>query len=127
MSVTREYRVDVGVETAYVDEQSTPEEGQFVFAYTITITNTGTIAARLLRRHWVITDADNNVREVRGEGVVGEQPHLDPGESFQYTSGAVIATPVGCMRGSYNMVADDGVEFDASIPVFNLSKPNSVN
>ena len=127
VSVARNYRVDVGVETAYVDDQSAPEDGQFVFAYTITITNTGTMPARLLRRHWVITDADNNVREVRGDGVVGEQPHLDPGESFQYTSGAVLATPVGSMQGSYNLIADDGVEFDAPIPPFNLAKPNAVN
>ena len=99
------------------------DEGRFVFAYTITITNTGSVAARLISRHWIITDSDNKVQEVRGLGVVGEQPLLQPQESFEYTSGAAIATPVGTMRGSYQMVAEDGNSFDAPIPEFMLSMP----
>lgn len=116
--------IDIQVETAYVEEQSRPEQDRYVFAYTITITNCGTLAAKLLSRHWIITDANSKVQEVRGEGVVGEQPHLQPGESYTYTSAAMLETPVGCMEGSYQMVADDGTHFDAPIPVFNLSTPH---
>ena len=97
--------------------------GQFVFAYTITITNTGTVAARLVSRHWFITDAEHRVQEVRGEGVIGQQPVLAPGESFEYTSGATIPTAVGTMHGSYRMAAADGEAFDAPIPSFTLSVP----
>jgi len=111
------------VNTAYIDSQSEPDAGRYVFAYTITITNKGSVPARLLTRHWVITDANEKVQEVRGEGVVGEQPYLRPGTSFEYTSGTMIQTPVGSMRGSYQMVADDGTHFDAEIPIFTLSSP----
>lgn len=117
------YRIDVQVETAYVEQQSQPDQNRYVFAYTITITNTGTVAAKLLTRHWIITDSNGRVEEVRGEGVVGEQPHLQPGERFRYTSGTLIQTQVGSMRGTYHMIADDGVEFEAQIPTFTLSIP----
>ncbi len=118
---THSIRVDV--ETAYIDEQSNPKERRFVFSYTITIRNEGTVAARLLTRHWVITDANGKVQEVRGEGVVGEQPHLKPGQGFRYSSGTVLETPVGAMQGSYQMVTDDGARFDAPIAVFRLAMP----
>ena len=113
----------VNVQTAYVEEQSIPEQNKFVFAYTITIKNTGSVAAKLLRRHWIITDANNEIQEVRGDGVVGEQPRLTPGQSFTYTSSAVLETPVGCMQGSYEFITDDGVTFKTPIPVFRLSVP----
>jgi ApaG protein len=121
------YRIEVEVETQYVEQQSLPEQGRYVFAYTITIHNRGTVPAQLLSRHWVITDANNKVQEVKGEGVVGEQPHLRPGEHFRYTSGTMLETPVGCMRGSYQMIADDGVEFDAEIPLFRLAMPRTLH
>jgi len=117
------YQISVSARSSYVPEQSDEEAGRFVFAYTITITNTGTVAARLVSRHWIITDSDSHVQEVRGTGVVGEQPLLKPHESFEYTSGTAIATPVGTMRGSYQMVAEDGTAFDAPIPEFTLSVP----
>ena len=120
---TSPYHVDVKARTAYIADQSDPENNRYVFAYTITITNTGKVAAQLVSRHWIITDASNKVQEVRGKGVVGEQPHLRPGESFEYTSGSAIATPVGTMKGSYQMIADDGTQFDAPIPEFTLSMP----
>ena len=113
----------INVNTVYVAEQSVPENDKYVFAYTITIKNTGSVPAKLLRRHWIITDANNKVQEVRGDGVVGEQPHLTPGQSFTYTSGAVLETPVGCMQGSYEFLADDGILFKTPIPVFRLSVP----
>ena len=121
--MTNPYDIEVSVETAYVAEHSEPAEDHFVFAYTITLVNRGSVSAQLLSRHWVITDADSQVEEVRGEGVVGEQPVLKPGEGFRYTSGAVIETPVGTMHGSYQMVAEDGQAFDATIPQFILSAP----
>jgi len=121
--MTKKYEITVGAHASFVPEQSNADEGRFVFAYTITITNTGSVAARLISRHWIITDSDNKVQEVRGLGVVGEQPLLQPQESFEYTSGAAIATPVGTMRGSYQMVAEDGNSFDAPIPEFMLSMP----
>ncbi|MEZ5533331.1 MAG: Co2+/Mg2+ efflux protein ApaG [Steroidobacteraceae bacterium] len=117
------HRIRVEVETAYLDEQSEPREHRYVFAYTITIRNDGPTPARLLTRHWVITDANGKVQEVRGDGVVGEQPHLKPGQGFRYSSGAVIETPVGAMQGSYQMVTDDGFAFDAPIPPFRLAIP----
>ena len=123
----QQYHIKVEVQTTYVLEQSEPENNRYVFAYTITITNTGQVPAQLLSRHWVITDANNKVQEVRGEGVVGEQPYLTPGDSFRYTSAAMLDTPVGCMQGNYQMIADDGVEFDAEIPVFNLSTPHTLH
>jgi ApaG protein len=117
-------RVEVAVQSTYMDEESEPDDNKFVFAYTVTIRNVGTVAAQLLTRHWVITDSDGKVKEVRGEGVVGEQPRLVPGEGFQYTSAALIETPVATMSGSYQMMTDDGVAFDAEIPLFRLSMPN---
>lgn len=117
------YAIDVNVETDYIATQSDPDNRRFVFAYTITIENTGSVAARLLARHWLITDANGQRQEVRGDGVVGEQPHLEPGESFRYTSGAILETPVGSMEGSYQMVADDGHAFDAPIAPFSLAMP----
>ncbi len=118
------FKIEIDVETAFVDEQSEPEEGRYVFAYTITIRNVGDVAARLLTRHWYITDANGRVQEVRGEGVVGEQPHLEPGEGFRYTSAAMLETPVGSMHGSYHMVTDEGDYFDAEIAPFSLSIPH---
>ena len=123
MSDNEHYEFSVKVKTSYLEGRSLPEDNRFVFAYTISITNTGSIPATLLRRHWVITDANNKVQEVHGDGVVGEQPHLHPGETYQYTSGAILETPVGCMEGAYDMLAEDGVEFASPIPVFNLSSP----
>jgi|SRR5690349_110404 ApaG protein len=120
---SKRYDITVEVHTAYVPEQSDESESRYVFAYTITIRNTGTVAAQLVSRHWIITDSDNRVQEVRGLGVVGEQPKLKPEESFEYTSGTSLATPVGTMRGTYQMIADDGVAFEATIPEFTLSIP----
>ena len=117
------YDISVKTKTVYIADQSDPANDRYVFAYTITITNTGSAPAQLVSRHWIITDATDKVQEVRGKGVVGEQPHLRPGESFEYTSGSAIATPVGTMRGSYQMVADDGTPFDVTIPEFTLSMP----
>jgi len=122
-----QYQISVDVQTTYVDVQSAPDEDRYVFAYTITISNEGSIPAQLLSRHWIITDSNGAVQEVRGEGVVGEQPHLEPGESFRYTSGAIIKTPVGSMRGSYQMIADDGETFDAEIAPFSLSIPRTLH
>ena len=122
-----QYNIDVQVETAYVSEHSEPDEDRFVFAYTITLVNRGSVAAQLISRHWFITDADNRTEEVEGEGVVGEQPVLKPGEGFRYTSGAVIETPVGTMHGTYQMVAEDGRTFDANIPRFILSAPRTLH
>jgi len=123
MEKSNAYRFEISAESFYVDEQSTPEENKYVFGYTVTIRNLGSVPAQLQTRHWIITDADGKVQEVRGDGVVGEQPRLSPGEDFRYTSAALIETPVGTMQGSYRMLADDGVEFDAEIPVFRLSIP----
>ena len=119
--------IDVAVKSAYVESQSAPESNRYVFAYTVRITNQGSVAARLLTRHWVITDGNNKTQEVRGPGVVGEQPYLAPGKSFEYSSGAVLETPFGSMRGSYQMIADDGVEFDAEIPAFVLTTPRTLH
>jgi ApaG protein len=117
------YQISVSPRAMYIAEQSNADAGRYAFAYTITITNTGEIPAQLISRHWIITDANNLVQEVKGEGVVGAQPKLKPGQSFEYTSGSMLATPVGTMRGSYQMVADDGTRFDATIPEFTLSAP----
>jgi ApaG protein len=118
-----QHKIRVDVETSYVAEQSDPKERRFVFAYTITLRNEGQVPAKLLTRHWIITDANGKVQEVRGDGVVGEQPHLKPGQGFRYSSGTMIETPVGAMQGSYQMVADDGERFDAPIPPFRLAMP----
>jgi ApaG protein len=119
----KKYHISVNVNTTYLTEQSDPSADRYVFAYTVTIANTGTVAAQLISRHWIITDAENVTQEVKGLGVIGEQPLLRPGESFEYTSGTAMATPVGTMRGTYQMVAEDGNKFDAEIPVFTLSMP----
>ena len=123
MAEGKKYHISISVNTAYLAEQSDPSSERYVFAYTITIANTGTVAAQLISRHWIITDAENVTQEVKGLGVVGEQPLLRPGESFEYTSGTAMATPVGIMQGTYQMVAEDGNKFDAEIPVFTLSMP----
>jgi len=115
--------IKVSVDTAYLASQSDTDDDRYVFAYTVTIQNEGEVPAKLVTRHWVITDSNGKTQEVKGEGVVGEQPHLKPGEGFQYTSGTMLETPVGTMHGSYQMVADDGTEFDAEIKVFTLSAP----
>ncbi len=121
------YQIDVSVRSDYLPDQSQPGDERYVFAYTVTIRNNGLEAARLLNRHWIIVDANGKVQEVRGEGVVGEQPHLKPGESYRYTSGTVLETPVGSMHGSYEMLADDGTRFDASIHPFSLATPTSLH
>ena len=115
--------IEVDVETRYIEDQSNPEQNYYVFAYTITIQNKGSQRAQLLTRHWVITDSNQKVQEVRGDGVVGEQPLLEPGEQFVYTSGTRLETAVGTMKGSYQMRADDGSHFDATIEEFVLSTP----
>ncbi len=115
--------IKIDIETSYIEAESEPSEDRYVFAYTITIRNEGTAAARLLKRHWIITDANGRIQEVKGDGVVGEQPHLKPGEGFQYTSGTMLETSVGTMGGSYQMVDDDGTNFDAPIPEFLLTTP----
>jgi len=122
-----QHQIKIDVETVYLEDQSEPGEQRFVFAYTITLRNSGKVPARLLTRHWVITDANGRIQEVRGEGVVGEQPHLKPGQGFRYSSGAVLETPVGSMHGSYQMLADDGAHFDAPIPAFRLAKPGMLH
>ena len=123
MAAAKKYDITVTTRTTYVPGQSDTERGRYVFAYTITLKNTGTVAAQLISRHWIITDANNQVQEVRGLGVVGEQPKLAPEQTFEYTSGTAIATPVGTMRGTYQMVGDVGSEFEAPIPEFTLSIP----
>lgn len=111
----------------FIESQSSPDKNRYVFAYTITITNAGTTAAKLLSRHWLISDSNGKHQEVKGDGVIGEQPHLRPGESFRYTSGAMIETPVGVMQGKYLMVSDSGDNFHASIPKFTLSIPRTLH
>lgn len=123
MSEHKKYEINVSIRTAYLPDQSDEDGERHVFAYTITIANTGTVASQLISRHWVIDNGDGTVQEVRGLGVVGEQPLLRPGDSFEYTSGTVISTPVGSMKGSYQMAAEDGVHFDVPIPEFILSAP----
>lgn len=123
MADSKRYQITVTTQAAYLPDQSDEEGERYAFAYTITIANTGTVSAQLISRHWIITDADGKVQEVRGQGVVGEQPLVKPGESFEYTSGTTIATPVGTMQGSYQMVAEDGVKFEAEVPEFLLSMP----
>jgi ApaG protein len=119
----KSFDIDIDVATNYIDEQSEPGSDRYVFTYTITIANNGDLPARLISRHWVITDANGKVQEVSGDGVVGEQPHLNPGEVFRYSSGAVLETPVGAMQGLYRMEADNGVNFDAPIAPFTLAVP----
>lgn len=121
------HKISVQAKAQFIPGESDPDEKRYVFAYKITITNTGTVAAQLISRHWIITDANGQVQEVKGDGVVGEQPLLRPTQSFEYTSGTAIATPVGTMRGSYQMVGDDGVKFDAEIPEFTLAMPRTLH
>ena len=121
------YDIRVSVSTQYIEAESNAEASRFVFAYTITITNQGDIPAKLLSRHWIITDANNRVQEVKGKGVIGEQPYLKPGQSFQYTSGTMLETPVGSMQGTYQMIADDDHHFDAIIEPFSLALPRMLN
>lgn len=118
--------IGIHVATAYVDEQSQPDDDRYVFAYTITIRNNGKVAATLRSRHWIITDANGKVQEVHGDGVVGEQPFLRPGEEFRYSSGAILETPVGAMQGMYTMEAEDGGNFDAPIAPFTLAVPGLI-
>ena len=125
--LTDKHQIDVTVRAVYIPAQSAPENNRYVFAYTVTITNAGSVPVKLMTRHWVITDANQRVQEVRGEGVVGEQPYLAPGMSFEYTSGTILETQVGVMRGSYQMIADDGINFDAEIPEFTLSVPRTLH
>ena len=121
------YNISVEVETTYLEHQSEPGDHRYVFAYTITIRNEGAVSAKLLTRHWIITDSNGQVQEVKGEGVVGEQPYLRPGQGFRYSSAASLETPVGSMQGSYQMIADDGAHFDAPIPAFRLAIPGMLH
>ena len=127
LTMVTKHQIQISVKTSYLPAQSAPEQNRYVFAYTVTITNAGDAPAKLVTRHWLITDANNRTHEVRGEGVVGEQPYLVPGTSFEYTSGTVLETPIGVMRGSYQMVADDGTAFNAEIPAFTLSTPRTLH
>lgn len=127
MAEAKKHDIKIDVATEYIPDQSEPAASRYVFSYSITITNTGGIAVQLISRHWIITDADGLVQEVRGLGVVGQQPLLKPGEHFAYTSGSALATPVGTMKGSYQMVAEDGTPFEATIPEFVLSMPRTLH
>lgn len=121
------HNINILVETYYIEAESNPDVNRFVFAYTITIENKGSLAAKLLTRHWIITDANNQTHEVKGKGVIGEQPHLKPTESFKYTSGTMIETPVGSMQGNFQMITDDGELFEAEILPFSLAIPSILN
>ena len=124
---TDDYKIKVEVIPNYIENQSNPNMDHYVFSYTVTITNDGNFPARLLTRHWIIKNSDGETQEVKGDGVVGEQPHLKPGEGFEYTSGTMMKTPVGSMLGSYQMIADDGYHFEADIPEFYLVVPNTLH
>ena len=119
--------ISITAQAQYIEEQSAPNEGRYVFSYKVTIENTGATAAQLISRHWVITDSDGRVQEVRGVGVIGEQPRLAPGEAFEYSSGCAIATAVGTMRGAYQMVTENGARFEAAIPEFILAAPRKLH
>ncbi|MBU0602624.1 MAG: Co2+/Mg2+ efflux protein ApaG [Gammaproteobacteria bacterium] len=123
MAEAKKYEITVAVQTHYIEDQSNPEDSRFVFAYTVSLTNTGTVPAQLISRHWIIRDAADAEQQVRGLGVIGQQPLIKPGDKFEYTSGCALNTPVGTMRGSYQMVADDGTQFNADIPEFTLAMP----
>lgn len=127
MSTLEQNHIQVDVTTEYVPDQSDQEQQRFVFAYHVTITNGGEAPAQLLNRHWIITDGNERTQEVKGEGVIGEQPTIKPGEQFEYTSGAVLETPVGSMHGSYEMIDENGDMFHAQIPVFTLASPNAIH
>jgi ApaG protein len=121
------YQVDVSVVTRYLPEQSQPEQNRFAFAYTVTVTNNGQVPAKLLSRHWIITNGDGRVQEVRGAGVIGQQPLIEPGHSHTYSSGTVMSSRVGTMQGSYQMLAEDGKRFDATIAPLRLAVPGSLH
>lgn len=127
MSIETPYAIGIDVATHYLADESAPDEGRYVFAYTIRIHNHGSQPARLVSRHWTVTDAEGHVEEVHGEGVVGEQPWLRPGDGFEYSSGVVLPTSLGTMAGSYDWVADDGTHFKAEIPAFTLSTPRTLH
>jgi ApaG protein len=127
MTAEPDYSLEIQIATQFLDEESSPEHDRYVFSYTVRIRNLGRLPAQLLARHWIITDANGRVEEVHGDGVVGEQPRLEPGEDFTYTSGAVLTTAVGTMEGSYDMLGDDGTRFDAAIPPFTLSVPRTLH
>ncbi|MGO1541667.1 MAG: Co2+/Mg2+ efflux protein ApaG [Luteimonas sp.] len=127
MDETPDYTLEIQIATRFLDEESEPEREHYVFAYTIRIRNLGRLPAQLVSRHWIITDGNGKVEEVRGEGVVGQQPRIEPGEQFEYTSGAVLETAVGSMQGSYDLVGDDGTHFDAAIPPFTLAAPRTLH
>ncbi len=127
MAAGKKYAFKVSVETAYLQDQSNPDDNQYAFAYTVTIINVGTVAAQLISRHWIITDANNHVQEVKGLGVVGAQPLLKSNQQYEYTSGTLLATPIGSMRGTYQIVAEDGTMFDAIIESFTLAVPKMLN
>lgn len=123
MAKSKKYQIEVTALPQYVSDQSDPDAERYIFAYTITLENVGTVTAQLISRHWIITDGNSNVQEVRGLGVIGEQPLLRPGEKYEYTSGCQLDTPVGIMRGTYQMMAEDGTAFEAEIPAFTLAIP----
>jgi ApaG protein len=123
MEQSTRYQIKVDVRTAYLADRSEPSNNQYVFAYTVTLSNAGEAPAQLISRHWIITDADGKVQEVKGLGVIGQQPLLQPGETFEYTSGATLATSMGSMHGTYHMVGEDGSTFEVAIPSFTLAVP----
>lgn len=127
MAEDKRYEITVVPKASYVADQSDPDKDKYVFSYTIKIINTGEVGVKLVGRHWIITDAEHKVQEVKGLGVVGQQPEIKPGESFEYTSGAALPTSMGTMRGTYQMRADDGATFDAPIPAFTLSVPRTLH
>ncbi|HIY70868.1 MAG TPA: Co2+/Mg2+ efflux protein ApaG [Candidatus Luteimonas excrementigallinarum] len=127
MDETPDYTLEIQIAARFLEEESAPEREHYVFAYTIRIRNLGRLPAQLMHRHWIITDGNGKVEEVHGDGVVGQQPRLEPGEEFEYTSGAVLETAVGSMQGKYDMVGDDGTRFDAPIPPFTLAAPRTLH
>jgi len=127
MAENTRYEFSVSPKVTFLADQSDPDKNHYVFAYTITVTNTGSVAAQLVSRHWIITDAENRVQEVKGQGVVGKQPVLQPGESFEYTSGCPLQTPFGLMEGTYEMASESGERFEAKIAPFTLSQPYTVH
>ncbi len=127
MTEPNSHNIQVNVNTRFLQGESDPVKARYVFSYTITLRNEGSVAAKLLKRHWLITDANGKVQEVHGDGVVGEYPYLQPGDNYEYTSGTILETPVGSMEGSYLMESDDGSAFKAPVPPFRLAVPGVVN